>query len=318
MISKRKLQVFVSSTYTDLKEERQAAVAAILSTGNIPAGMELFSAGDETQMDVIKRWIDESDVYLLILGGRYGSIEPNSGKSYTHLEYEYAVEKRKALFAVVIEEEYLDEKVRTQGKQVVELDNGNALKQFRTLVCSNMVSFFGDLKDIKLAIQESMSDFMRREELKGWIPGDQQVSGVVAEEIAKLTKENQELRERISLVKPQEQLYNGLSFSELFEMLLSETIAVDKIIVARGVEVLLNRVKGKFGHENISFLHLFFAIGDGEIGDNQMVSVHSSIKKLESKYRLVHSSLMSGGTCVLTDPGHTFYLQLVSYLQKKK
>jgi hypothetical protein len=62
MAQKKKLQVFVSSTYTDLHEERQAAVEAILTAGHIPAGMELFAAGDESQMSVIKRWIDESDI----------------------------------------------------------------------------------------------------------------------------------------------------------------------------------------------------------------------------------------------------------------
>ena len=36
----KKLQVFVSSTYTDLIEERQAAVQAILDASHIPAGME--------------------------------------------------------------------------------------------------------------------------------------------------------------------------------------------------------------------------------------------------------------------------------------
>ena len=84
----KKLQVFISSTYTDLIDERQAAVEAVLDAGHIPAGMELFKAGNDTQLSTIKRWIDESDVYLLILGGRYGSIEEDSGKSYTHLEYE--------------------------------------------------------------------------------------------------------------------------------------------------------------------------------------------------------------------------------------
>lgn len=84
---KRKLQIFVSSTYTDLREERQAAVEGILSAGHIPAGMELFSAGDETQLETIRRWISESDIYMLILGGRYGSIEPKTKKSYTQLEY---------------------------------------------------------------------------------------------------------------------------------------------------------------------------------------------------------------------------------------
>lgn len=97
---KKRLQVFVSSTFSDLKEERQAAVEAILSAGHIPAGMELFAAGDESQMEVIRQWIDESDAYLLILGGRYGSVEPKTGKSYTQLEYEYAIETPEALFRV--------------------------------------------------------------------------------------------------------------------------------------------------------------------------------------------------------------------------
>lgn len=99
---RKRLQVFVSSTFSDLVKERQAAVEAILTAGHIPAGMELFTSGDESQMEVIKQWIDESDVYLVILAGRYGSVEPNSGKSYTQLEYEYALEKDKPLFACAI------------------------------------------------------------------------------------------------------------------------------------------------------------------------------------------------------------------------
>ena len=66
----RKFQVFVSSTFADMKLERQAAVEAILEAGHIPAGMELFTAGDESQLDTIKHWIEASDVYVLLLGGR--------------------------------------------------------------------------------------------------------------------------------------------------------------------------------------------------------------------------------------------------------
>jgi len=65
---RRKLRVFVSSTYEDLREERQAAVEAILKAGHIPAGMELFTAGSKSQFEVIKHWIDELDVFMLILG----------------------------------------------------------------------------------------------------------------------------------------------------------------------------------------------------------------------------------------------------------
>src|SRR3954462_12833984 len=103
----KRFQIFISSTFRDLRDERQAAVEAILKEGDIPAGMELFAAGDESQMEVIRRWIDESDLFMLILGGRYGQIAPNTDKSYIQLEYEYAVQQKKHPFAVVLKDERL-------------------------------------------------------------------------------------------------------------------------------------------------------------------------------------------------------------------
>jgi Domain of unknown function (DUF4062) len=119
----KKLQVFVSSTYTDLREERQAAVEAILTAGHIPAGMELFTAGDESQMETIKRWIAESDVFLLILGGRYGSLERQSGKSYIECEYDYAMSMNRPLFACVVKDEAQRERVKHYGLDIVEQEN---------------------------------------------------------------------------------------------------------------------------------------------------------------------------------------------------
>lgn len=223
-MKEKKLQVFVSSTYTDLIEERQAAVEAILSAGHIPAGMELFTAGDESQMTVIKRWIDESDVYLLILGGRYGSIDENSGKSYTHLEYEYALSIGKPIFSVVIKPEALEEKVKKIGTSATELVNGKELIAFKEIVLTTLVKFWHDVKDIKLAIYETLSEFSHREELIGWIRGDQRVNGnLLAEEIAKLTRENSELRERLLKSPLQtEVLYCGLTYAEISERLQSK------------------------------------------------------------------------------------------------
>src|SRR5215469_1418567 len=112
---KRKLQIFLSSTYEDLIDERLAAMEAILAAGHIPAAMEQFSPGDETAWEKITAWIDESDAFILILGGRYGSIEPNSGKSYVECEYEYAVEKKKPFFALVVSEKHHEERVKELG-----------------------------------------------------------------------------------------------------------------------------------------------------------------------------------------------------------
>jgi hypothetical protein len=64
---------------------------ALLELDCIPVGMELFPAADEDQWTLIKRLIDDCDYYILIIGGRYGSIHPTEGVSYTQMEYEYAV-----------------------------------------------------------------------------------------------------------------------------------------------------------------------------------------------------------------------------------
>ena len=259
MAQKKKLQVFVSSTYIDLHEERQAAVQAILTAGHIPAGMELFAAGDETQMNVIKRWIDESDVYMLILGGRYGSIEPKSQKSYIHLEYEYALEKNKPLFAVVIEDRHLDEKVKKDGLKAIEKDHSEKLKEFRDLVCSRMVRFWSDPKDIKLAIMETMSDFSKREDLMGWILGNEAINtGAVAEEIASLVKENKELREKLQTIQLNSTTYSGLTFEEMYKAL--DQIQLDTLDYLHGWEYKsAEKISEEFMASVPSLLHLFLA-----------------------------------------------------------
>ena len=87
----KRYQIFVSSTYADLKEERQKVIQALMEMDCIPSGMELFPAADEEQFEFIKKVIDDCDYYLLIIGGRYGSVGAD-GLSYTEREYQYAIE----------------------------------------------------------------------------------------------------------------------------------------------------------------------------------------------------------------------------------
>src|SRR5262245_27945134 len=95
-------QVFVSSTFADLKEERQAVMEALLSLDHFPAGMELFPASNDDQWALIKGVINDSDYYVLVIGGRYGSTS-ESGISYTEMEFDYAVNSRKPILAFLHE-----------------------------------------------------------------------------------------------------------------------------------------------------------------------------------------------------------------------
>ena len=170
-MKEKRYQVFISSTYTDLIKERQAAVESILTAGHIPAGMELFTAGDVSQMEVIRSWIDNSDVFMLILGDRYGSIEPTTQKSYTELEFEYALSQGKPLFSIVSNgsEESLKKVVEKKGLNAIERLNTAKYSAFRKRVLSNMVRFWDDWKDVKIATTESLSKITQRNDLDGWI-----------------------------------------------------------------------------------------------------------------------------------------------------
>jgi len=233
---KKRLQVFVSSTYLDLKEERQAAVSAVLKAGHIPAGMELFTAADKSQLDIIKRWIDESDVYMLILGGRYGSVEAESGVSYTELEYNYALEIGKPLFAVVINDDALESKVKEVGTSVLETERPAELKMFKEKVLSNMSSFFDDVKDIRLCVMESLPEIASTRELSGWVSGDEvpDTKGLVDEisklnsEITALVKENAALSKKVMQAP---KIGNGEEFDELTQLLKAIEIKIPPNVV---------------------------------------------------------------------------------------
>ena len=93
MKNRRKFSIFISSTYEDLKKERQALVGVALENNFIPVGMEQFHAAPTSQWNVITKMIDECDFYLLVIGARYGSIDEETGISYTEKEYNYAKTK---------------------------------------------------------------------------------------------------------------------------------------------------------------------------------------------------------------------------------
>ncbi|MBD5496379.1 MAG: DUF4062 domain-containing protein [Lachnospiraceae bacterium] len=233
----KKLQVFVSSTYTDLKEERQAAVEAILDAGHIPAGMELFKAGNESQLKTIYKWIDESDVYMLILGGRYGSVESKSGKSYTQLEYEYAISKRIPVFAVVLSESFLTNKVNTLGlTNTMEQKAPDKYQSFKEFVMSKIIREVDDCKDIIIQVHATLNEFMREYDLTGWIRNSNENDTLqllkdnneLLKENNSLNKQIQELQERLN-AKSKEQ-FGKYSFDDLLNILKNQSYEEESVL----------------------------------------------------------------------------------------
>lgn len=221
----KKLQVFVSSTYTDLIEERQIAVEAILDTGHIPAGMELFKAG-KSQMRTIKKWIDDSDVYMLILGGRYGSIEEESGLSYTELEYRYALSKNMPVFAIVLDDSFLFTKAAAIGKDsVFEKENIDKYENFKKYIQTKIVYYIHNIDQIASSIQKQLNFILNDDEclLVGWIRSNK---------ASVLINDNLTLKELIDFKKIiNQRIANNLFSDEYAKYAVDYSIVFDEMLL---------------------------------------------------------------------------------------
>jgi hypothetical protein len=228
---KKKLQIFVSSTYEDMLVERQATVEAILKAGHIPAGMELFNAGDKTQLEIIKRWIEDSDIFLLMLGGRYGTLEPKTKKSYIELEYRYARKLKKPYFTIVIKEEALIEKVNKHGGKVREQVNISKYRIFRRLALKRMSHFYKDVKDIQLSIFQNIRQY-ENANLPGWVSGKevQEIEMVLRENIG-LRKSNEIIQNKLDkmLQMTSSKDYEGYSYVQIKQFLKNAKITIKNI-----------------------------------------------------------------------------------------
>lgn len=186
-----KYQVFISSTFVDLKEERRAAIESILNLGHFPIGMELFQAGDDTQWNYIKRRIDECDYYLVILAERYGS--EVRGKSYTQMEYEYALKSKKPVAAFLLHTEAR----RIWEQDRVEFNKKTKIEAFRKLCERKLVKYWHNADDLALKIATTLFELTREKPQVGWVKADSVPSTGVLTEIARLSEEKRQLQDRL-------------------------------------------------------------------------------------------------------------------------
>lgn len=170
----KKLQIFVSSTYDDLQNEREKVVQGILDAEHIPAGMELFG-GAGTVIDTIKKWIDASDIFMLLLGGKYGSIYEEEGISYTEWEYNYAKLIEKPICIIKLSKGMIYRKAAEQGEnQVLETEHKELYESFLKNVGAEVYKEVSEISEIPGVVQSHITKVINhhKDRLVGWVRGD--------------------------------------------------------------------------------------------------------------------------------------------------
>ena len=169
----KKYQIFISSTYEDLKEERRKVQDTILSMQQFPVGMEMFSAADEEQWEIIRETIDSSDYYVLIIGYRYGSVIEDgeyAGISYTQKEFRYALEQKIPVLAFLIDKDV----AVTLDKTEQDVDKKEKLKQFiKEVQSGRMVQWWTSKEDLANKVSIALTKEIRRGKRTGWVRADE-------------------------------------------------------------------------------------------------------------------------------------------------
>lgn len=189
----KRYQIFISSTFSDLKEERAEVTQAIMEINHMPYGMEAFPAANETQWEWIKRAIEESDYYIVIIGGKYGSVNPKTGLSYTEMEYQYAEQVGVPTIAFLVDNNV------DLAKSKIEIDpeKSEKLKAFKDYIESKrMRKSYTSKEDLKAKVITSLLHLFNQYPRNGWIRSNSLKNYTPNNEVIKLMKENESLKNK--------------------------------------------------------------------------------------------------------------------------
>lgn len=189
-------RVFISSTYEDLKEERKEVTQALLEMNCFPTGMELFQASNDTQWDLIKKVIDSCDYYIVIVAGRYGSIHNETKKSYTQMEYEYALSAGIPVLGFIR---------RDLSKLPHDkVDNLSSVKRFIKIVEQKEVRYWSNSHELAGVVSRAMYHAMRDYPMVGWVRDTSKSYDEDIKNIVKIILNRESRRDRELWVDKQE------------------------------------------------------------------------------------------------------------------
>jgi len=146
----------LSSTFTDLKEYRATVLKALENLQHIIQAMELFYAKHDRPLKVCIKEANESDIFICLVAWRYGTIDEDTGKSVTHLEYETAYNKGIPCLVFL-----LDDAVPWSAKYIDRGKKGKKLLEFRELLKKNHTCrYFKEPANLALDVVISLREYL--------------------------------------------------------------------------------------------------------------------------------------------------------------
>ena len=158
---------FVSSTYVDLKLRAANGCRCSPTSKLCALGMEFFPSTGADQWHLILESIAAADFCVFIIGGRYGSVAPDTGMSWTHREYREAVRQGKPMVILI----HRDLAQLPGGRVELSSDARTALEVFKAeLQGAHGCRYFTDAAEILTGLYVSVAALKQNGSIEGWIP----------------------------------------------------------------------------------------------------------------------------------------------------
>ncbi|MGD2248777.1 MAG: DUF4062 domain-containing protein [Candidatus Methanofastidiosia archaeon] len=150
---KQHVSVFISSTYKDLIPHRKAVLDTLEKLKIGINGMEIFGARSEEPLTTCLEEVSKCQVFIGIIGMRYGTIDNNTKKSIVRLEYETALKKQQDILIYLINED----KAQIAPKFVDTGESAVILRKFKDLLRkSHTIETFLSPKDLAEKVERDL------------------------------------------------------------------------------------------------------------------------------------------------------------------
>jgi hypothetical protein len=188
-----KYHVFIGSTLDDLKNERKELPRIIMELGHIPVMADYLDNAAKNAAQILQKTIEDCDYCIAIVAHKYGDSSGNA----LPLAAEYAIAVKKGIPVIAL---IIDEKARWKSaKMETDADMAAKLEALKNKLRGGVCDTWLNAADLRQKAQALLIREMNLNPRSGWIRADRAVSPSVANELARLSGENDLLRRQVRI-----------------------------------------------------------------------------------------------------------------------
>ena len=216
-----KYHIFIGSTLDDLKNERRDIPRIIMELGHIPVTAEPLDSSVRNYNKLLEKTIEECDYFVAVVAYKYA---PKGSKS-SPLDTECKIAQKKNIPVLAL---IIDEKARWKAaKKEKEAGLVTKLNDFKKRLSAGPCDTWLNPSELNLKIQSLLVQQINIEPQTGWVKAEQAVTPMVANELARLSAENEQLKRQIKMEsgdvvdRLREQMKNAIKVLALNKIMLS-------------------------------------------------------------------------------------------------